>query len=88
MPTVVKPSNYLIDSSHEFLDEHVSLANKIHNFLTRNSWTALKEILSSITEHDKVKVHYAFYDQYGYDYELKIRSQLGSYADLRKHGLV
>ena len=87
MPTEIKPSKFLANSQHIFFDTHKELAEQVHEFIDLQKWERLANILGGLSENEKELLHYAFYDIYGFDYELKIRSIVGSYSKLRKLGL-
>jgi hypothetical protein len=87
MNSKVKPAKYLVNSRHEFNVSDIETARKIFEYIKSKNWSALGDLLSALSSEERESIHYAFYDLYGYDYELKIRSLVGSYRKLREYRL-
>jgi hypothetical protein len=88
MQITVKAQNYLANSRHEFHPSQIATAKLIWREINRQNWKDLGQTLQAIDPDEKEQIHYAFFDLYGYDYELKIRSMLSSSSDLKKYGLM
>ena len=88
MMKTVKATKFLTQSKREFFESHIEIAKSIFDRISNRHWSQLAELMRPLRGSDKEMIHYAFFDLYGFDYELKIRSEIGGFAGMKKYGLV
>ena len=84
----VKATKFLTQSMREFFESHMEIAKSIFDRISNRHWSQLAELMRPLRGSDKEMIHYAFFDLYGFDYELKIRREIGGYSGMKKYGLV
>ena len=83
-----KAVNFLAHSQRDVSIRHQNIAQRIKDLIDRQEWRLIAKELKYLSDADKELLHYAFFDLYGFDYELKIRKEIGSYSTLKEYGLV
>ena len=84
----VKATKFLAQSKREFFESHIEISKSIFDRISNRHWPQLAELMRPLMGSDKEMIHYAFFDLYGFDYELKIRSEIGGFAGMKKYGFV
>ena len=74
--------------SNRYTNFHLKVARLVQKCIECSSWDRLAYILKKLNQDDREALHYAFFDLYGFDYDLKIRRDLGNFENLKRFGLV
>ena len=83
----ITAAKFLKETKLSFSEHIIALSSAVHHGIRNTDWSELSTLLNRLSLEEREELHYAFFDQFGYDYELKIRRLVGNYQLLREYGL-